>query len=76
MEKSEDSKKIVIPSEVDPFVHERISAVEGPAVSARSATGLHATDSLQAQSRFLHAPIDWQSPIHRLGRNDTYWEIA
>jgi hypothetical protein len=43
-------KSTVIPSEVDTFVYERINAVERPVVSARSAPGLHAADSLQKKA--------------------------
>src|ERR1022692_1619665 len=30
----------------------------------------HSYGVSQRNSRFLHAPMDWLSPIHRLGRND------
>jgi hypothetical protein len=43
-------KSNVIPSEADPFVHERINAVEGPAVRRRNGPVLHAADSLQKKA--------------------------
>jgi hypothetical protein len=51
-EKNDWSKKeSVIPSEVDPFVRERINAVEGPAVSAPKArAGLQAANSPPAKA--------------------------
>jgi hypothetical protein len=69
-----EQKGAVIPSEVDPFVHERINAVEGPAVSAPSAAGVHVASS-QQEKQVPPRADGLSSPIPRLGRNDSNLEI-
>jgi hypothetical protein len=53
-----EQKEAVIPSEVDPFVHERINAVGGPAVSAPKCDRSSRGKLRSRKSRFLHAPMD------------------